>query len=698
MTAFHHSRRTGSAFEVLACIGVLGALAVGCSDGEDLSAPTASEGPAPVIEGPAPQPRAPDGLLNDRSLQDIVELQLRRDGSALLDHLESESAAVRARAALALGSVQFPGASADLEALLDDPEEQVRLDAAFALGQLPSSNGGAALLQALAGETDSRVRIRLIDALGKVGDARSIEGLLETAADPAAAAGLDRTDEVLALEEAALGRAIGRALLRGVEVPGAVRTLALRLEHEDPAVREAAAWFFGRAPEVSSWVEQVDRVRSALDESESSDPAVMHLLLALARNGDADDTERLLHWLEHGDDWRGRTSAAMGLGDLSWIEQDGVREALFRALDDPIEHVAVAAARSLTRGLWVPPDVLVRMESRLADDPGDRWRLHVPFLGQISRFGNAQAVVNWTGRAMDVHPLAVANGLAALAEAGVPEADSLLLQAIGHPDPDFSTVGVSALAGSWEAMVVRGMPEEEIQELLLDALREGPAPAAAYAGPILAQPAFARLGASEDALHAAARRWLDQRELHVSGVLARSLSDLGDPRADELISAIDAATADLAPDWEYLAELGPTPRLRIETNRGDIVVRLSVEQAPLSVQGLAQLAEAGRHDGIPFHRVEPNFVVQGGDVAMSDGSGSPGIRLPSEFTTIPFRRGTLGMASLGKDTEGSQFFLTHSMQPHLDGAFTSFGWVESGFDVLDRLGVGDRVVRMRVNP
>lgn len=79
----------------------------------------------------------------------------------------------------------------------------------------------------------------------------------------------------------------------------------------------------------------------------------------------------------------------------------------------------------------------------------------------------------------------------------------------------------------------------------------------------------------------------------------------------------------------------------------------------------------------------PDFVVQGGDFARGDGFGGPGFEIRSEFTRMLFDRGVVGMASAGKDTEGSQFFITHSMQPHLDGSYTAFGRVIEGMDVVD---------------
>jgi len=151
-------------------------------------------------------------------------------------------------------------------------------------------------------------------------------------------------------------------------------------------------------------------------------------------------------------------------------------------------------------------------------------------------------------------------------------------------------------------------------------------------------------------------------------------------------------------EWARLATLGSAPVLVLETEEGTVRLRLLPEEAPLTVQTVTRLAAEGRYDGVSFHRVVPNFVVQGGDFTSGDGFGGRGFTITSEFTLLPFLEGVAGMASAGKDTEGSQFFVTHAMQPHLDGGFTSFGWVVGGMDVVDRLQVGDRIVRASVEP
>jgi peptidylprolyl isomerase len=158
------------------------------------------------------------------------------------------------------------------------------------------------------------------------------------------------------------------------------------------------------------------------------------------------------------------------------------------------------------------------------------------------------------------------------------------------------------------------------------------------------------------------------------------------------------APATPAIDWAYLQTLGERPRLVLETVRGRIVTELLTEQAPQTVQTVARLAEAGQYDGVPFHRVVPNFVAQGGDVQRGDGYGGPGYAIRSELTRIPYRAGVIGVASAGKDTEGSQFFFTHSAQPHLDGRYTAFGRIVEGYDVLDRLEEGDLIERVSIAP
>lgn len=134
---------------------------------------------------------------------------------------------------------------------------------------------------------------------------------------------------------------------------------------------------------------------------------------------------------------------------------------------------------------------------------------------------------------------------------------------------------------------------------------------------------------------------------------------------------------------------------KIETTRGLIEVELYAANAPKTVNNFVFLAREGFYDGVSFHRVIDNFMIQGGD-PTGTGSGGPGYKFEDEFKDNPHKHetGTLSMANAGPGTNGSQFFITHSPQPHLNGKHTVFGGVVGGMDVVNRIRKGDKMVKV----
>lgn len=135
----------------------------------------------------------------------------------------------------------------------------------------------------------------------------------------------------------------------------------------------------------------------------------------------------------------------------------------------------------------------------------------------------------------------------------------------------------------------------------------------------------------------------------------------------------------------------------INTDKGTMVLDLYPQEAPGTVANFAKLAESGFYNGLTFHRVIPNFVIQGGD-PNGDGTGGPGYTIPCETAGNPHKhlRGSLSMAHRGRDTGGSQFFICHTPQPHLDGLHTVFGRVVEGLDVLDAVRQGDHMTSVEI--
>ncbi len=139
----------------------------------------------------------------------------------------------------------------------------------------------------------------------------------------------------------------------------------------------------------------------------------------------------------------------------------------------------------------------------------------------------------------------------------------------------------------------------------------------------------------------------------------------------------------------------------IKTEKGDMTAQLYTADAPKTVENFITLAKSGFYNGLTFHRVIPNFVIQGG-CPHGNGSGGPGYNIPCELTggNQYHDRGVLSMAHAGRNTGGSQFFICHSRNntAHLDGNHTCFGRVIEGLEVIDLIQQGDRITSIEVKP
>jgi len=153
--------------------------------------------------------------------------------------------------------------------------------------------------------------------------------------------------------------------------------------------------------------------------------------------------------------------------------------------------------------------------------------------------------------------------------------------------------------------------------------------------------------------------------------------------------------------WPAPPAMGIDPRKRyaatIETVRGTIELELAPQHAPRTVNNFVFLAREGFYDGVPFHRVIADFMIQGGD-PTGTGRGGPGYKFGDELSGNPLKHetGVISMANAGPDTNGSQFFITHSPQPHLNGKHTVFGRVVKGQDVVDAIRPNDVMTKVTV--
>ncbi|MGI6103059.1 MAG: peptidylprolyl isomerase [Patescibacteria group bacterium] len=154
-------------------------------------------------------------------------------------------------------------------------------------------------------------------------------------------------------------------------------------------------------------------------------------------------------------------------------------------------------------------------------------------------------------------------------------------------------------------------------------------------------------------------------------------------------------TYDAAPDT-LPADRVENKQAVIRTSKGEIRIALFADEAPLTVSNFVFLAEDGFYDGLTFHRVEPGFVIQGGD-PRGNGTGGPGYRFADEPVKRPYNRGIVAMANSGPNTNGSQFFIMLQDNP-LPPNYTIFGEVTAGMDVVDQIRIGDTMTDVEIAP
>jgi cyclophilin family peptidyl-prolyl cis-trans isomerase len=274
--------------------------------------------------------------------------------------------------------------------------------------------------------------------------------------------------------------------------------------------------------------------------------------------------------------------------------------------------------------------------------------------------------------------------LAAFTSLRAPDGPEILLERLKADDPG---VRAAAAAGLAELRPPGG------EELLVEAYRFAQRDLS-HVARIATLKALGEYGSGE--VTALLHEALADPDWAVRVQAAASL-DAIDPASNASSAIRPAPTRFAVSDYEAETVVNPqvSTQVYLETDRGIIQIELAMLDAPLTVETFTALARQGFYDGISVHRVVPDFVVQSGD-PRGDGEGGPGFTIRDEINQRPFLRGAVGMALDGADTGGSQFFITHSPQPHLDGRYAVFGRVVSGMEIVDQLEQWDVIRRARV--
>ncbi|MEW5984875.1 MAG: HEAT repeat domain-containing protein [Acidobacteriota bacterium] len=702
---------------------------LGIVAGADQTRPGAQQ---PVLSGEVPFERKMAWILSleDRRILDDLSLLLpagpeqagqgrgragrdrRQAGAAvtpdLIAMLGDGEARVRRRAALAIGRVGLARPVPQLTRLLlsrDDPE--VRQMAAFALGLIGDLAPAASLRAALA-DSSPLVQGRAAEALGTIGDRESAPAIA------AMAAARMKDGEVLGLDPDEMAS----PLKPEVEAFRLAIYALTRLKAWDALASVVLApGGNGPEPRLRWWP-----VAYALSRIE--DPRAAPALLTLARTGGsytkafaarglgalkhAPAVPLLTLMAESGD--RDPRPAVMAVRALAQIGSGDALPVLrmlaaTRAVDPNLRLEVVAALGALRdresydvlldllADLWpamrvaalravhaIDPDGFPLVLSGLTPDPHPSVRAAIASL--VARMDPGIAGPRLLGMLTDTDTRVRPAVIQALSAIKAPGLDRTLLDLLKDPD-------VMVRAAAATAIGERKIPGAEAA--LFEAYKTG-AGDGAYAARAAALAALSQYGAA--VAFPALTQGLADQDWAVRVRAAGLLKGL-DASIDVEAAIRPAPSRPTDYGMASLAVPAVSPHVFLETDKGTIELELAVLDAPQTCANFVRLARDGYFSGLAIHRVVPNFVVQDGD-PRGDGEGGPGYTLRDEINQRPYLRGTLGMALDWADTGGSQWFITHSPQPHLDGRYTVFGHVVTGMEVVDRLQQWDVIRQVRI--
>ena len=666
--------------------------------------------------------------------RDNLELVMRfqdlhtiHDGK-LISFLSDTDDVVRERATFAFGSIQDTAVLPLLIRILSDPVDAVQLAAAFAIGQtatLLSPKGKINLESELIWKKLGYTRVdeRLIEEIGKFGSEDALSQLM-----------IRYGTLFPRVNVNGLIMSIARFAIRGIYNKEAIQYLTTFIKPQS-AVNWRAMYALMRISTISkSHTEIMYEINNISQLYKDGNPLTrMNLATLLGRlKTEEYCLDPLMRMADFDHDWRVRVNAIKALSAFNLKGKDNIIKTFKRAFYDGNMHIALTALSSFGNvDLKDKDSSAITMETfgwlkRMVENPDRAYKWQ--YQGQASityaKLVGEEAVDLLLSK-KDLSPQLQANIIEALAQTGSTKIISELFNYLASDDPIIIT---SALDGL-QTIISKHKQDKQLVDRFYDALIKAldsyDVAVLSSATSILRDSLFLRTSSVEPLINTLSgmrtpddteamqevintlgklkddravdvlRRQLQQPDRTLALAAASALESItGKNYSKEIANNLQPQYVDL--DFSYLRSLPKNPTMTIETIKGDIKILLYPEKAPFTVMSILKLAEKGFYRGMVFHRIVPNFVIQGGD-PRGDGWGGPGYSIRSEFSDFTFDEGYVGMASSGKDTEGSQFFITQSPQPHLDGKYTIFGKVISGLDKVFQMQNDDRIFDVKLN-
>jgi cyclophilin family peptidyl-prolyl cis-trans isomerase/HEAT repeat protein len=672
----------------------------------------------------------------DISLQIIKAEDERRAGKPLETFTMHPNEAVRKRAALALGRIGDENSIPALINLLNNDSDEIRAMAAFAIGEIESTKGAEAILKMLANtKIDDEIRVRTIEAAGKIAAANAKDEKSKLLGE----AILD----ALEFEETRRSKPNINAILFGLtavlrskpEEAGFV--VAKFLNYSDARVRQNTLNTLGRLrtkdKEITAKVldillvddDAVCRANACRILGISDDTSVISALLEAA-TGDEDSRVRVSAIRALGNFKDAKETKELKITDLL-IDQGEVLLKNFKMNKSELLEIATTLGRLLAN---VDDEKSVRFlqKLRVADDyksPETEIafakivpKLYLMLYNQDEPFKSWQKVSSQ------------AQGLGELANSKDETIKTLgKTNLIGYFGEFLATTKPAKVAEMNKAVpdvlqAISAFKPEKFDELLRENLKTEDVQIRVTSASLLGElpPGDDNEKALDEALtyslkfdiktndatlaildaigkqknaktSKSLQSALDSKDILIRKKTVEVLKTLGVDAKDKIGTVTDSVFKQ-ADYLRAVSRKNGSVKAVFTTEKGVFTIDLMPEDAPLTVENFVKLARSNYFNGLTVHRVVPNFVMQDGD-PRGDGNGGPGYQIRCEVNMLQYERGAVGMALSGKDTGGSQWFVTHSPQPHLDGGYTVFGKVnETDMKIVDTISRGDKILKV----
>jgi cyclophilin family peptidyl-prolyl cis-trans isomerase/HEAT repeat protein len=601
----------------------------------------------------------------DEILVRIADLKDRRLSDSLYQYFNNANPTYRMEAALSFGSIQDSIAVSKLEKLLSDTSPEVRTASAFAIGQTPSWNSAFYLMRRLPDEKVDAVRDEILEGIGKTIRADQLNSFLNSDFQPTR--GLSWCLYRIGIRRMADSLTI-------------VKATDLLDQKNNDRIRLGAAAFFFRTRLQDGLLPVETLCRSALNDPSSNVRMAAVGALRNATSEKALDAIRTVY--ENDKDYRVRSNAISALRNHKTA---AAREMVVSALSDEEINVQITASEVIMSIAedFNAHDLLTHARNH------SYWRIKSNLYEAVLRISQDTSVVEEVKQnslsSQDIY--AQAAFVSALANS--PLAAPFVFEKINTSEvmvvrsTAASTLVAMNRSKFFDTSMMPSFADMYKRALQISDLAVIGTISSALMDSTLG---YKKLYKNHDFLLEARKKLSLPKDIEAMQTLQAAIDYFeGKKSVTEVENEFNHPI-----DWEMVKTISKDQLARIKTTKGEIVVHLLIETAPGSVANFVKLSKDHSFDLKAFHRVVPNFVIQGG-CHRGDGWGGEDYSIRSEFSQMKYSEGSVGMASAGKDTEGTQWFITHSPTPHLDGRYTIFAEVVTGMNVVHEIQVGDLI-------